>query len=739
MRTILILTIIAIFSITSPASSLAKKIPFKPAPAGPIGEQPVNITADVMTYNQATNEYLAQGNVEIIQGTRTLKADRVRYNLNTQDADATGKVVLIEGEDTLISDAMRLNLETQTGTVTQAKLYVKEMNFHIAGKEVEKTGPNSYQIKDGIITTCDGEKPDWRITAKDIRLKLNGNAVVRNSTFQVKNMPLLYFPYFSYPVVTERQSGFLLPKFYYSSRSGAEVNAAYYWAISPRTDTTFYLDVATIKGVGEGLEYRYLINPDSRGKFYFYHMKETKEYFDHAYQREKEGGIFPFSMPEDVTYFNRDRERAYFNYEGEYYFSSTLFAKAMINHVTDRQFYKDYDDEVKRSESLAYRINLRSKEKDESRLFLTKNWANYSFTGDFHYYENLLKRDEETLQRVPHVSLSGRRQSLFETPFFLSFESSYDNFWRETGQRGERIDFHPTLSLPFNFHNYVKFNAEAGFREISYFGLNRDENLDKNRALYDVHAAFSTNLMRVFSFPGKQIEKIRHSIEPEIAYIYIPNRDQEELVSFDPLSDSDEQNTVVYSLTNRFTARILNPDGSYSERELGFLKIGQGYNLSRPEGKSIPDEEREDGLSDVFSELRVTLHPLIYCKSQVGYNPHDRNLRYYNVLLNLIDKRGDYLDVGYRYIRETLEGFHLKSKVKLTNAWDGFYELRRNEFFHTNLESIYGVDYNAQCWGIKFYYQERPAQEGRKSESKFALVFSLTGLGEVGKISGGSD
>jgi len=739
MRTLSFLTIILLLCIVLPSSSFSKAIPLKLAPVAPAGDQPVSITADVMTFNQATSEYLAQGNVEIIQGSQTLKADKVKYNLKTQDVDANGNVLLVEGEDTLASDSMRLNLDTQMGTVTQAKIFVKEMNFHITGKEIERTGPNSYQIKDGIITTCEGEKPAWRITAKDIRVKLNGNAVVKKTTFQVKNIPFIYFPVFSYPIVTERQSGFLIPKFDYSSRRGAEFNTAYYWAISPRTDSTIYLDLATKKGIGEGLEYRYLLNPDSRGKFYFYHTVESKDYFDHAYNRDRQHEEYG---TEDATNLNRDRERAYFNYEGEHYFSSTFFAKAMLNHLSDRQLYKDYAEEVRRSDSLAYQANLRSKEKDESLLFVTKNWTNYSLTGDFDYYENLLKRDDKTLQRAPRISLSGRRQSLFETPLFLSFESSYDNFWREEGRRGQRIDLHPKLSIPFNLNNYVKFNAEAGLREISAFGLNRNNrNLDENRSLFDVHAALSTNLIRVFSFPGKQIEKIRHSIEPEIAYVYVPDRDQEELVSFDPLSDFDEQNAVVYSVTNRFTARILNADGSYSERELAFFKVGQGYNISKPEGKSLPDKDEEENhdFTDVFSEMRFTLHPLVYCKSQIGYNPYENNLSYYNILVNLEDQRGDYFNIGYRYVREAIEGLHFRSKVKLSSAWDGFYEIRRNEFYHTDLESIYGLDYNAQCWGIKFYYRERPAQEGRKAENKFALIFSLTGLGEVGKFTGGID
>jgi len=163
--------------------------------------------------------------------------------------------------------------------------------------------------------------------------------------------------------------------------------------------------------------------------------------------------------------------------------------------------------------------------------------------------------------------------------------------------------------------------------------------------------------------------------------------------------------------------------------------------MSHPEEKSIPGEDEEEyhDFTDVFSEMRFTLHPLVYCKSQIGYNPYENNLSYYNILVNLEDQRGDYFNIGYRYVREAIEGLHLRSKVKLSSAWDGFYEIRRNEFYNTDMESIYGLDYNAQCWGIKFYYRERPAQEGRKRENKFALIFSLTGIGEVGKFTGGID
>lgn len=718
-RLALFITIVLSISKTT----FSKTPPLKFSSPAPISiDQPVTITADIMSFNHLTNEYLAQGNVEIVQGDQKLKADRVKYNLETQEADASGNVFLIQGEDTLASDSIKLNLKTQMGTVKNAKIYMKEMNYQITGKEIERTGADSYHVIDGIITTCNGDRPDWRITGKDIKVKLNGNAVIRDATFQIKNVPFIYLPVVVYPIITERQSGFLMPEFDFSSTRGFESNIAYYWALSPQTDSTFYLDLASKKGIGEGFEFRYLLNPENKGKFYLYHTRETNDYFHHKYENP----------------LDRDKERLYVNYEGEFYFSKTFYTKALYYYVSDREIYHDYSEEIKRTDYLSGRTSFRSREKDESLLFLTKNWDNYSLIASLDYYTNLLGSNKKTLERLPQITFSGRKQKIGESPFYFSFESSYNYLWREEGIKGGQFDFHPVISLPLNLRNYIKIDPSIGLRQLTYIDLNQN-GFDKNRFLFDVHTKLSTNIYKIFTFPGREIEKIRHSLEPEIVYSYVPEQDQEELPSFEPLSNFDKKNTLSYSLTNRLTAKILNQNGSSTERELGFLKIGQRYNLSKAECKSIPDEEKKEGFGNLYSELRLDIHPLIYYKSQFGYNPHHRSLSFYNILINFQNTKGDYLNVGYRYVRDLIEGIHLRSKIKLSPTWEGFYELRRNDFYHTNLDSIYGVGYNAPCWSMKFYFHEKPAQVGRKRENKFALVLSLTGLGEIAGLTGSID
>ena len=48
---------------------------------------------------------------------------------------------------------------------------------------------------------------------------------------------------------------------------------------------------------------------------------------------------------------------------------------------------------------------------------------------------------------------------------------------------------------------------------------------------------------------------MRHSIEPEIDYEYIPDVDQKNLPQFDAVDNIAKKSAVAYALTNRFSAR----------------------------------------------------------------------------------------------------------------------------------------------------------------------------------------
>jgi lipopolysaccharide assembly outer membrane protein LptD (OstA) len=170
----------------------AKEVPYEPDFEE---DERVQIYAETMSYDQTLQVYRAQGDVEVIQGDRVLKADKVVYSVVTKDAEAAGDVSLVEGEDVLTCDAMKLNLETQMGSLDEATIYLKKDNFHITGKHVERYGPSSFRVAEGTLTTCDAESAPWKIAAKKIDVTFEGYAQMRDASLSVKDVPILYAPY----------------------------------------------------------------------------------------------------------------------------------------------------------------------------------------------------------------------------------------------------------------------------------------------------------------------------------------------------------------------------------------------------------------------------------------------------------------------------------------------------------------------------------------------------------------
>lgn len=673
-----------------------------------------------MSYDQANNLIHAVGDVIILQEDFTLKADKVTLNTVTQDAKAIGKVTLTEGENILNCERLDINLNTKVGSLSQATLFMKEDNYHITGQTFEKLGENKYRVLHGTITTCDGEKPDWKITGGEINVTVEGYATLKNSTFQIRNIPIAYFPFFLYPVKTERQSGFLMPDFHYSSSDGVEISNEFFWAISKNADATFFMDYGSEKGVGEGVEFRYVLNKRSHGKLYQYYIEERSDYFDDEYNPT----------------FGRNRKRALVDYEGEHYFNDTSYTKAHMTWLSDRKIYKDYGKEIRRSRSEVDRVSLRSKEKNKSYLFHTKNWSRYSLTGEMNYYKDLIDRDRTTLQRLPKISFSGQRQNISGTPLFFKLDSAYDYFSRHHGVEGQRLDLFPKISWPFNFNNYVKFTPEIGVRGLFGFGLTKNRDYDHQKGVIDANAELSTTILKVYNFQGKRIAKLKHTIKPSILYRYLSDEDQEEFPVFEHLDRFYERNAVNYSVTNRFTAKVLLPDGSFTEQELGYLKIGQNYYFTHPEWPWLHEGYNGHDFSDIRTELRVRLGYFAYLKAQLNYNPYDNNLGSYNAFLLFQNKRDDYLRFEYRYVRDELEGYRVKLRYKINNSLSVFYETRHSEFNDKTLDSLYALEYYAQCWSVRFVVEENASQDGRDRELEYAIMFNLAGLGEIGEIEG---
>ncbi|MEK7842425.1 MAG: LPS assembly protein LptD, partial [Deltaproteobacteria bacterium] len=355
------------------------------------------------------------------------------------------------------------------------------------------------------------------------------------------------------------------PEVGYSKLRGFKFDNSFFWAISDSTDATFYFDIESSRGIGEGIEYRYALTKTTEGQFYFYHFKEN----DIDRVREFRKGSDNLSRPRTA-----DDDRWFLEYKHRGLLPYDVSLNADVKKVSDDEYFVDFGKDT----------NKRSLESLESNISLTKTWSKFNLVTQFRYFDNLLVADNSTtLQRLPEIALTGIDQQIMDTPFHFGVESSFVNFERKEGATGQRIDMHPTVSLPLNPGGYFEFKPSAGVRETFYQVA--DPVKDKryyDRSIYDLGADVTTtfvNISPIDEGEGDGLKKLKHTIRPKIIYTYIPEDVQDDLPIFDGIDRIVKRNDFTYSLNTILTGKFLE-GGNYNYRDYIYMDLSQIYNIN---------------------------------------------------------------------------------------------------------------------------------------------------------------
>ncbi|MBW2058113.1 MAG: LPS-assembly protein LptD [Deltaproteobacteria bacterium] len=690
-----------LFTSLSWAENLGERVV---APVGAIG-----IEADRVIYRREQNLYEARGDVEIKMGDVRLRADEVDFFADTGVAEARGHVELTDGIDVLRCDRMRVNLKTQKGVVEEARLVTRE-NFHITAEKVEKLGPRTYRIHNGTFTTCGGERPDWSFKAKRVDVTLERYAVGRHAFFRVKNLPVFYLPIGVYPLETNRQTGFLIPRFGYSSRFGTRISLPFYWAISQDKDATFYFDWLGDRGFQQGAEFRYALAKKAKGQANFYFLDD----------KVKEENRWAFFLRHDQPHLPLD-----------------FYAKANINLVSDNDYPYDFQENFPGGYIARAPIDFRTTRQLKSNVFGGRRWPEYNLVGEFAYFDDLAVEDNSrTLQLLPEVTLAAFDQPLWNTPLYVGGDLSYTYFWREEGEKVSRLDLFPQVSLPIRPFGWLKFLPVAGLRETLYWPEN-DQQEEKGFAsrtlLPTFEATLLTTISRVFDAGSWGMEKIKHRIRPFVRYTYVPPVDQGDLPDFDEKDQIPYTNLITYGLTNFVdTRKDRSPDSEI--RRLLKLELLQSYSLGDPLVSEA--DSPEDRFSNIMGRLWFSPGSYFDLQTSAQYSLWEDRIVRFNTLALLSDSRGDSMRLEYQFSKDELEQINLFSRVRLWEPIDLFGSYRYDLLNNMRTETEGGLTYRSQCWNVTFSVLDIGASaDGTKEEEvRYRLLISLVGLGAVGRL-----
>ena len=712
-----------------------------------------HVNADSIQYDQAADEYVASGNVRVSREGRTLTADMVRLNQKSRHAWAEGNVRLMSGQDLLTGQKIELNLDTEIGSIYEGRLFFSENHLYLTGREISKTGPSTYHIIDADATTCDGDRPDWHITAKDLEVTIEGYAFAKHTAFWARRMPVLYSPYFIFPVKLKRQSGLLAPEFELSDRKGAAYLQPLFWAINDSMDATFFAHYMAKRGTRLGGEFRYAAGERARGTF-------MADGFDDRKIDDGQGNNSDNWGYTDDDYLRPNSDRYWFRAKIDQNLPLGVTAKLDLDVVSDQDYLKEFQDGYNGFEET--RDHFRdtfSRDIDDyndpirrNQLNLNRLWNGYTLNMDARWYDDVIKRRQDgtkdTLQNLPQVTLDGTKKKIGGLPLYFDLLSSYTHFYREEGTRGHRADLYPRLYYPMRLLGAVNIEPSAGLRQTvwhidQYETPPGDGEKDFYRAIYDLKLDTSTDAYRVFSINTAGCDKLKHGLTPRIIYTYTPEKNQEEYPEFDSVDRIESANLITYSLTNTLVARKPKTGAEESRGPVNdyipFLrfKLEESFDIDKhKDGQPRP-------FSDILGELDITPGRYILLDADTLWRPYDSRFYGFNAGLKLWDNRGDRIRAEYRFTREEpadaaqgtsavtgVESINLNGSFAVIPNWQlrGRYEHNLEE--NRLIEIGGGISYRSQCWGVDVDYSVEE-EEGGQNRSVSVMVY-LTGLGSFG-------
>jgi lipopolysaccharide assembly outer membrane protein LptD (OstA) len=212
-----------------------------------------------------------------------------------------------------------------------------------------------------------------------------------------------------YPVKTERETGFLLPEFSLSGRSGTEIGLPFFWAARPNLNVTVTPTYLFKRGFKPNLDIEYVFGERSYGSLFGTIIDDQDV--------DPDSLDTPFDELRWATEWIHDQFLPY-GWRGKVdatFFSDNLFA---------------YDfDELSTYKDARYL---------DSRAFLERRFGplqRYGFNGGIWWADDLQNpddqdRDDFLLHRLPNLQLSGMPQSLpgVARRLQFSFGMDYTNF-----------------------------------------------------------------------------------------------------------------------------------------------------------------------------------------------------------------------------------------------------------------------------------------------------------------------
>ncbi|RMD84997.1 MAG: LPS-assembly protein LptD, partial [Candidatus Dadabacteria bacterium] len=210
--------------------------------------------APEVSYDRKSKVVRGKGGVTVSVNGIQIEAEEGTYNMETKKAVFNRNVLVSGFGGDLRASSGRFNFTSETGSFRDADFLIEDGGYRVKARKLRKVSTEKYSLEDAQFSTCDcvdGTFP-WSLNSKKVRITKEGYAVAKHLTLKCGGLPLFYTPYFFFPAMTERHSGFLVPEIGYSKKDGIKFSIPYFAALDDNTDLmlTPFIKSNTRRGIG---------------------------------------------------------------------------------------------------------------------------------------------------------------------------------------------------------------------------------------------------------------------------------------------------------------------------------------------------------------------------------------------------------------------------------------------------------------------------------------------------------
>ncbi|MBC7547782.1 MAG: LPS-assembly protein LptD [Polaromonas sp.] len=709
------------------------------------GNEPTFLFGDRIT-GRPDLETVIEGNAEVRRGQTSMRADRIEYYQPDDQLKSTGHVRINRAGNRFEGPELQLKLDRFEGFFTSPSYRFLSTGGNGQSSRVDFIDDKHFAAQNATYTTCERDdeaswRPAWVLSADSFQFDLDEDVgEAKGAVLRFKDVPILVFPNFSFPLSDKRKSGLLPPTFNLGSVNGFEVRQPYYFDIAPNRDATLSPAIMSKRGVDLAGEYRYL-EPTYKGLLRASILPNDKlrERNRWSYALQHSGTI-----PTPLSAIG------------------SLGLNLNLNRVSDDNYWRDFP---VTNATLSQRLFQQD---------ATLSWSQGYFATSVRALKWQTLQDVASpivppYDRLPQLSASYTR---VDAPigswgqagngFDYSVDSDYTRFSANRAltlqPNAERAFTRLQLAQPLRWPAaYITPKVQLHATNYRFDAPLSDGSLSASRVVPTFSLDSGLQFERNAGFFGRNFTQ---TLEPRAFYVRTPFRDQSRLPNYD--SGATDFNFASVFTENAFvgndrisdanlltlgvTSRLLDPATGAEAVRIGVAQRLRFLDQQVTLPGVLPVTDR---ISDLLVGTTINWQPQWSFDGTVQYNPKTKQSE--RTSLGVRYNPSDYrvLSAAYRRQRDVSEQIDLGFQWPINDLWGDkgqnlgpgrgqgggrYYGVGRLNYSLQDkklVDAVVGVEYDGCCW-IGRVVLQRTQNSTSSSNTRVLFQLELVGFSRIG-------